>query len=141
MAERNRLLAERRGDPAWLAGLEDSMARHAVAVAAARRALVARLNAALRRGRRRTRSRPPGWRCSTRSPTGWRGEPALAVEDGCGPRWRPRGRGDAAAGGAALGAHRADLAMADADRAARRGGQHRAAEGDADRAWCWATPP
>ena len=31
MAERNRLLAEGRADTAWLAGLEDDMARHAVA--------------------------------------------------------------------------------------------------------------
>ena len=46
MAGRNRLLAEGRGDRVWLAGLEDSMARHAVAVSAARAALVARMNAA-----------------------------------------------------------------------------------------------
>ena len=36
MAQRNRLLAEGRADPAWLAGLEDAMARHAVAATAAR---------------------------------------------------------------------------------------------------------
>ena len=45
MAQRNRLLAEGRADPAWLAGLEDAMARHAVAATAARMALVARMNA------------------------------------------------------------------------------------------------
>ena len=45
MAQRNRLLAERRADPGWLAGLEDAMARHAVAATAARMALVARMNA------------------------------------------------------------------------------------------------
>ena len=50
MAQRNRLLAQGGADPAWLAGLEDSMARHAVAAAAARRGLVARLNAALAGG-------------------------------------------------------------------------------------------
>ncbi len=45
MGQRNRLLAERRADTAWLAGLEDAMARHAVAATAARLALVARMNA------------------------------------------------------------------------------------------------
>ena len=50
MAQRNRLLAEGRHDAAWLAGLEDAMARHAVAATAARAALVNRLNAALEGG-------------------------------------------------------------------------------------------
>ena len=50
MAQRNRLLSQERReglriDPAWLAGLEDAMARHAVAASAARIALVRRLNA------------------------------------------------------------------------------------------------
>jgi DNA replication and repair protein RecF len=49
-AQRNRLLAEGRADPDWLAGLEDSMARHAVAATAARMTLIARLNAALAAG-------------------------------------------------------------------------------------------
>ncbi len=42
---RNRLLAEGRQDASWLAGLEDSIARHAVAASAARLDLVTRLNA------------------------------------------------------------------------------------------------
>jgi DNA replication and repair protein RecF len=46
VASRNRLLATRPGDASWLAGVEESIARHAVAVAAARRAFVAHLNAA-----------------------------------------------------------------------------------------------
>src|SRR6202046_4286625 len=41
---RNRLLAEGRADPSSLAGLEDSIARHAVAASAARLGLVTRLN-------------------------------------------------------------------------------------------------
>ena len=44
MTQRNRLLAEGRAEPAWLAGLEDAMARHGVAATAARIALVRRLN-------------------------------------------------------------------------------------------------
>ncbi|MBR0676827.1 AAA family ATPase, partial [Roseomonas alkaliterrae] len=47
MAQRNRLLAEGRAEPRWLAALEDAMARHAVAAAATRRALTLRLNAAM----------------------------------------------------------------------------------------------
>src|SRR6202046_3233705 len=42
---RNRLLAEGRPDASWLAGLEASIARHAVAASAARLDLVTRLNA------------------------------------------------------------------------------------------------
>ncbi|WP_322786136.1 DNA replication/repair protein RecF [Acidocella facilis] len=49
-AQRNRLLAEPRYDPAWVAGLEDAMARHAVAATAARLGLIARLNASLEAG-------------------------------------------------------------------------------------------
>ncbi len=48
-AQRNRLLVEN-PDPAWLAGLEDAMARHAVAAAAGRMALLSRLNATLAGG-------------------------------------------------------------------------------------------
>lgn len=47
MRNRNRLLREGRMDRAWLDGLEDSMARHGVAVAAARRDLIQRLGVAL----------------------------------------------------------------------------------------------
>ncbi len=41
---RNRLLAAGGADAAWLAGLEDAIARHAVAATVARRTLIARLN-------------------------------------------------------------------------------------------------
>jgi DNA replication and repair protein RecF len=49
-AGRGRLLALPRADPAWVAGVEHALARHAVSVTAARLALVARLNAALAAG-------------------------------------------------------------------------------------------
>ena len=113
MAQRNRLLAEARGDAAWLGGLEDAMARHAVAATAARSALVARLNAALSSG---VAGSFPAARMALLCPIGDRlaESPALAVED-----WlratlaAQRGR-DAAAGSAATGAHRADMALTDA---------------------------
>ncbi len=112
MAGRNRLLSEGRRDVAWLAGLEDAMARHAVAVVAARCLLVAQLNAALAGG---VAGAFPAAQLSLLSPIADRlaTMPALAVED-----WlrdslaasRPR---DAAAGSALLGAHRDDMALHD----------------------------
>ena len=108
---RNRLLSEGRHDRAWLAGLEDSIARHAVAASAARLGLVTRLNARIEAG---AGAFPPA-RIGLACPIAERleTEPALAVED-----WlraglaaiRPR---DAAAGSSALGAHRTDMLLTD----------------------------
>jgi DNA replication and repair protein RecF len=108
---RNRLLAEGRQDPSWLAGLEDSIARHAVAASAARLSLVTRLNAEIDAS---AGAFPPaniGLTCpiAERLET----EPALAVED-----WLRAGLGanrarDAAAGTCALGAHRTDMRLTD----------------------------
>jgi DNA replication and repair protein RecF len=50
LRERARLLKEGRADPAWLGVLEDTMARQGVAMAAARRHTVARLNEACGQG-------------------------------------------------------------------------------------------
>jgi DNA replication and repair protein RecF len=113
MAHRNRLLAEGRHDPAWLAGLEDAMARHAVAATASRMALVGRLNAALAGG---VVLGFPAARIGLVCPIADRllAQPALAVEDWLrGDLAASRGR-DAAAGGAGLGAHRTDMALSDA---------------------------
>ncbi len=49
-AQRNRLLALGGADPDWLGGLEDAMARHAVAVTAARNSLILQLNTAVAGG-------------------------------------------------------------------------------------------
>ena len=113
MAGRNRLLAGGRVDPAWIAGLEEQMARHAVAATAARAGLVARLNAALAEG---AAAPFPAARLSLACPIAERlaGEPALAVEDWLRATLAANRARDAAAGGAAAGAHRADMALADA---------------------------
>lgn len=110
-AGRNRLLAEGKRDARWLAALEDAMARHSVAVAAARRSLTARLNAVLEGGI--ATGAFPAARLDLLDPiaAALDAEPAVAVED----RLREelavaRGR-DAAAGGASAGAHRGDLAL------------------------------
>jgi DNA replication and repair protein RecF len=110
MAGRNRLLGEGRAEAAWLAALEDQMARHAVAATAARRALVLRLNALLAGG---VAGAFPAARLSLRCPIAEALEaaPALAVEDGLRERLATERARDAAAGGAASGAHRADLAF------------------------------
>lgn len=113
MANRNRLLAEGRGDAAWLAGLEDSMARHAVAATASRAALVARLNAALAEG---AAAPFPTARMALLCPIAERlaGTPALDVEDGLRTGLAAHRSQDAQAGNASLGAHRADMGLADA---------------------------
>ncbi len=111
MSGRNRLLAEGRRDAAWLAALEDAMARHAVAAVAARRALASRLNALLAAGT--ATGAFPAARIELVCPIAAALEeaPALAVED----RLRAdlaSGRGrDAAAGGAQQGAHRTDMTL------------------------------
>jgi len=113
MAQRNRLLAQERregraADPAWLAALEDAMARHGAAAAAARRGLVARLNATLVEG---ITGAFPAARLTLACPVSAALDeaPALAVEDRLRAGWAAsRGR-DAAAGATLEGPHRADL--------------------------------
>lgn len=111
MSGRNRLLAEGRRDAGWLAALEDAMARHSVAAAAARRALVLRLNSLLEAGT--ATGAFPAARLGLRDPIAAALDetPALAVEDKVRDDLAAsRGR-DAAAGGASIGAHKADLAL------------------------------
>jgi DNA replication and repair protein RecF len=109
MAERRRLLAAGRRDPAWLDSLEDAMARHAVALSAARAAFVARLNAA-----------PPTAFPQARLELGdmvaerLAGEPALAVEMWLKREYAARRDQDAQARTSTLGAHRADMHLRDA---------------------------
>jgi len=113
MAQRNRLLAQERRegrgvDPGWLAALEDAMARHGVAAAAARRELVGRLNGALLGG---ITGEFPAARLDLQcgAAAALDAAPALAVEDGLRAAWAAsRGR-DAAAGATLEGPHRADL--------------------------------
>jgi DNA replication and repair protein RecF len=110
MAGRNRLLAEGRRDPSWLAALEDSMARHAVAAVAARRALVSRLNQALAAG---VVGGFPAARLALDCPIAAALEsgPALAAEEALRAALATDRARDAAAGGAARGAHRTDFRM------------------------------
>ncbi|HQT76160.1 MAG: DNA replication/repair protein RecF [Rhodospirillales bacterium 20-64-7] len=112
VGSRNRLLAERRVERAWLAGLEDSIARHAVAATASRLNLVNRLNQQIAAGA--VGAFPPahiGLACPIAERLDI--EPALAVEDWLRAELEAgRGR-DSAAGTTALGAHRTDLLLTD----------------------------
>jgi DNA replication and repair protein RecF len=116
MAGRNRLLQKGRAEPAWLAGLEDAMARHGIAIAASRRALVARLNAAMREvGEGEFPAAILALQCPAASLL--EEMPALAAEEALRASWaaaRPR---DAAAGATLSGPHRADLLFTHAAKA------------------------
>ncbi len=111
-ASRRRVLAEG-GDAAWLAGFEEAMARHAVAVTAGRMALARELNAALAAG---AAAPFPVVRlvldCAIAAALG--GEPALAVEEGLRAALVGARAADRASGSASVGAHRADLRIEDA---------------------------
>ncbi|UFN47668.1 DNA replication/repair protein RecF [Roseomonas sp. OT10] len=110
MAQRNRLLAEGGRDDAWLAALEDAMARHGVAATAARMALVARLNAALEAG---TAGAFPAARSELSCGVARQlaEQPALAVEEALRTQLAEGRRRDAGAGMALAGAHRCDLSL------------------------------
>jgi len=111
MSQRNRLLAEGRQDIAWLEGLEDAMARHAVAATAARVAMVARLNAV-----------PaslgfPRAHVDLVCPIADRltASPALKVEDWLREALAAARGHDATSGMSSVGAHRSDMALSSAD--------------------------
>lgn len=107
MRERNRLLKEGRRDPSWLGALEDELAGHGVALAAARRHWVGRLAAAVGES---AGPFPVPVVAIDGAVEAWLDDmPALAAED----RFREAleaGRGrDAEAGGTGIGPHRSDL--------------------------------
>ncbi|HET6605683.1 MAG TPA: DNA replication/repair protein RecF [Rhodopila sp.] len=109
VGSRNRLLAEGRKDPAWLAGIEDAIARHAVAATAARMILVKRLNEQAAIG-----GFPPAridLSCAIAAKLAV--EPALATEDWLRAALQASRPQDAASGGTTLGAHRTDMVLTD----------------------------
>lgn len=109
MRERNILLQEGTGDPAWLASLEAQMAENAVAIAAARLHAARRLAAEMAEGRM-----PPPFPWGTIEITGETEDlvtalPALAAEEAYRQRLR-EGRGlDRAASRTLSGPHRSDF--------------------------------
>ncbi|AHI24819.1 DNA replication/repair protein RecF [Komagataeibacter xylinus] len=111
MMQRSRLLAQHGADKDWLAALERTMARHAVAAVAARVDMVARLNAdeqAVADGF------PAAWlELDCPIAARLRAMPALAVEDWLAEQIAAMRMIDRQRGGSRLGAHRTDLRMAD----------------------------
>jgi DNA replication and repair protein RecF len=120
LRERNRLLREGRGgligrrEGAWLDALEDTLARHGVAIAAARRDLVARLSGALAQAE----GPFPGAVLALDGAVeaALADQPALAIEDDLRAALARDRAEDAQAGGTRHGPHRSDLLVRHAGR-------------------------
>lgn len=107
MRQRTRLLKTGAQDAAWLSALEDTMARHGVAIEAARRGFVAALSRTCAQAEGpfpRARLDLDG-EVNARLAAG----PALEAEDDMRARLAAARRQDAETGGAAVGPHRSDL--------------------------------
>jgi DNA replication and repair protein RecF len=115
MRERSRLLRDGPADAAWLDALDETMAAQGVAVAAARRDAVERLDRACAEAEGpfpRARLALAG------TVEAWLGElPALAAEERFKTALKQSRAADALAGGASVGPHRADLAVTHAETA------------------------
>src|SRR5260221_11160089 len=119
LRERGTLLREGRTDAAWLGALEETMARHGVAIAAARRDVVARLDRACAEG-------VAGFPSAALAAIGTveaalTDKPALAVEDELRNRLAAGRRQDAESGGASIGPHPPDFAVRHAGTAVAAG--------------------
>ncbi len=114
LAQRNRLLASGRADAAWLDGLEDAIARHAVAVTAARLATAEALTAALADG---AATPFPAARIGLVCPIAerLRAGPALAAEDWLRAALAASRGEDARTGATSAGAHKSDMALSDVE--------------------------
>ena len=114
---RNRLLGEGCQDASWLAGLEDSIARHAVAASAARLDLVTQLNAEVAASMGPFPPASIGVACPIAERL--QNEPALVVEDWVRRELAINRARDAAAGMCTLGAHRTDMLVTDVNTGTR----------------------
>ena len=109
MRERLHLLRDGPADPAWLGALEETMAAHGVAIAAARRETVVRIDRACA-----TPAGPfPQARLAMEGDVeNWLGTmPALAAEDALRQRLAEQRRIDTDAGVTTFGPHRSDLVV------------------------------
>lgn len=122
LRERARLLKAGGGDADWLESLEDSMARHGIAIAAARRDLVDRLaRACAVRVAPVCAERVSGFPVAGLALTGevdrWLDDrAALRAEESLRAGLADTRRRDGEMGGAAIGPHRSDLAVRHVDR-------------------------
>ncbi len=118
LRERARLLRLGGAEDAWLTALEDTMARHGVAIAAARRDLVGRLSQACGSATGAGSGAFPvaGLALDGEAEVALEGQAALEVEDGLRARFAEARARDAASGGAAAGPHRSDLVVSHLER-------------------------
>lgn len=115
MRERNRLLKSGGADPVWLAALESQMAEHGVAVAAARRDGLARIEAGMALA---TGPFPRARLAAQGVVESWLAEmPALAAEEKVRIALAERRGIDREAGAATEGPHRSDMAVWHAEKA------------------------
>jgi DNA replication and repair protein RecF len=114
MRERSRLLRDGPADAAWLAALEEVMAKEGVAAAAGRRETADRLDRACAAAQ----GPFPRARLSLLGAIeeGLAARPALAVEEEFAAALRQSRAADAALGGATIGPHRTDLAVTYAEK-------------------------
>jgi len=114
MRERSRLLRDGPQDPAWLSALEEVMAAQGVAVAAARRDAVQRLDRACAAAEGPF---PHARLTLVGAVEAWLDEmPALAAEDRLKAALAQSRRADALTGGAEIGPHRSDLGVTHAEK-------------------------
>jgi DNA replication and repair protein RecF len=113
LRERARLLRSGQRDPAWLSALENTMAEHGIAVAAARRDAVLRLGAAMDEGFGLAGENFP--RAEVRADgvvEDWLADhPAVEVESRFLDALKASRDQDAVSGGAKTGPHRSDMAV------------------------------
>jgi DNA replication and repair protein RecF len=114
MRERARLLRERPADPAWLGALEERMAGHGIAIAAARRDVTARLDQVCRTSREPF----PGARLAQAGEVAeWlETMPALAAEERLRERLAAARGIDGESGATTVGPHRGDFVVRHADK-------------------------
>jgi DNA replication and repair protein RecF len=114
MRERSRLLRDGPNDAVWLGALEDTMAAEGMAIAAARREAVERLDRACAAA---DGAFPRASLTLVGVVEGWLADvPALAAEERFKASLAQGRTADAASGGAAIGPHRSDLAVVHADK-------------------------
>jgi DNA replication and repair protein RecF len=114
LRQRARLLGEGKNDNAWLGALEDTMARYGVAVAVARREMVARLDQASRLG---VGPFPRGSLALHGTVETWLDTmAAVDAEEALRDALALSRRQDGESGGAAIGPHRSDLLVIHLDR-------------------------
>lgn len=110
LSHRNRLLSQNVYDESWLSAIEESMARHAVAISAARLTFIDQINEI-----QVIEGKFPEAFIQLQCPIAERlkHEPALMVEDFLRQQWKQNRIKDQAVGATTIGVHRSDVLFSD----------------------------